>query len=582
MTTSLSRACVLALALIACPSSVLRSQPTAATLHPTLLSRPIAVVVEPSSQIMHVGNQDSGTITTIDLTTKASRESQSFGHKLKDLFWNATTKTLIAVIESPNQLISLRSKEGTLTIVQQTPLAIVPERAATSTDGTFVCITDRWNSSSQFGMASPDPAVGFQIGTTLALPFLPKEVHSVSDHRFVIADAFGGNLAVVDSVQGSLIGAYRFSGHHIGGMGVDPVRKTLLVTHQIMNATAHTSQADIHWGTLMSNVVRCIPLDALVEREELLDSKSTLQNLGSMGSGEADPSGVVAWEDRLVVAASGTNHLVLRSQTTDTKQVVELPAYPNRLAWVGNSKLAVVSTLSNSVSIVSLPSLSIESIYGSESPSPTQELAGEIAFHDASLSHDGWISCNSCHIDGHTSNLLADTLGDRTYSSPKRIPSLLSNFNTAPYGWIGNKKTMEDQLEQTLANTMHTERPIQEKKKLTANLITYLKTLRLPPLKPTQDEPIQGLRLFESRGCSNCHQPDQEFTTANVYDLGVQDENGWKEFNPPTLNGLRFRKAFFHDARFSSLDVLLNNHPEPKPQWPAGDLEALREWLLQL
>ena len=35
------------------------------------------------------------------------------------------------------------------------------------------------------------------------------------------------------------------------------------------------------------------------------------------------------------------------------------------------------------------------------------------------------MSCHSCHTDGHTSGRLADTLGDDTFGTPKRVLSLL-------------------------------------------------------------------------------------------------------------------------------------------------------------
>ena len=51
-------------------------------------------------------------------------------------------------------------------------------------------------------------------------------------------------------------------------------------------------------------------------------------------------------------------------------------------------------------------------------PEPDAVARGERLFHDARLSHDGWMSCHSCHVDGHTNGLVADTLGDGSYGAP--------------------------------------------------------------------------------------------------------------------------------------------------------------------
>ena len=67
---------------------------------------------------------------------------------------------------------------------------------------------------------------------------------------------------------------------------------------------------------------------------------------------------------------------------------------------------------------------------------PRRELTaaerGESLFYSAKLSHDGWMSCHSCHTDGHTNNLSSDTLGDGSYGAPKRVPSLFGVAATGP------------------------------------------------------------------------------------------------------------------------------------------------------
>src|SRR5262249_6240338 len=80
---------------------------------------------------------------------------------------------------------------------------------------------------------------------------------------------------------------------------------------------------------------------------------------------------------------------------------------------------------------------------------------GEILFYDARLSRDGWLSCHSCHTDGHTNGLLADTLGDGTYGTPKRTLTLMNTALTDPWAWNGEVKYLHDQVRQSLTETMH-------------------------------------------------------------------------------------------------------------------------------
>ena len=192
--------------------------------------------------------------------------------------------------------------------------------------------------------------------------------------------------------------------------------------------------------------------------------------------------------------------------------------------------------------------------------------AGEVAFYDASLSHDRWLSCNSCHVDGHTPALLADTFGDGSTMTPKRIPTLLGVADTAPFGWIGNRPSLVAQINSTLASTMRGKAPAPGTSQA---LSEYLVTLK-PPVAPDQNAspkrvhqplatPVEnGRRLFESLRCVECHSPPR-FTSSAVKDVGLADEAGHRMFNPPSLRSVRFRRRFFHDGRATSLSNVIRD-----------------------
>src|SRR5690606_13584608 len=83
-------------------------------------------------------------------------------------------------------------------------------------------------------------------------------------------------------------------------------------------------------------------------------------------------------------------------------------------------------------------------------PEPSWEERGEALFYDGRLSMDGWMSCNSCHTDGHTTGLRNDNLGDDTFGAPKRILSLLGARNTEPYAWNGNSWSLALQMQKSV------------------------------------------------------------------------------------------------------------------------------------
>ena len=100
-------------------------------------------------------------------------------------------------------------------------------------------------------------------------------------------------------------------------------------------------------------------------------------------------------------------------------------------------------------------------------------------------------------------------------------------------------------------------------------LVAYLQTLKSAPAlslarKFESTESVQrGKTLFGQRACQQCHSPPN-YTTAGKFDVGIHDEYGLKEFNPPSLLGVSQRNQFFHDNRAKSLEevFLKFRHPQ--------------------
>jgi cytochrome c peroxidase len=95
-----------------------------------------------------------------------------------------------------------------------------------------------------------------------------------------------------------------------------------------------------------------------------------------------------------------------------------------------------------------------------------------------------------------------------------------------------------------------------------AALAAYMRTLPPPPslllARGEIDEAAKerGEQVFRSQGCIECHRPPS-YTTPAAYDVDLADEQGRREFNPPTLRGVSQRDALFHDRRAASLEEVL-------------------------
>ena len=180
------------------------------------------------------------------------------------------------------------------------------------------------------------------------------------------------------------------------------------------------------------------------------------------------------------------------------------------------------------------------------------------------------MSCHSCHTDGHTCGLVADTLGDGTYGTPKRIPTLLGTRLSDPWAWNGGVRELHEQVQKSLENTMHAPKFSPQD---VLDITAFLHTLPPPPpLEPVSEAPkdiaqlARGKGLFHSLGCAKCHVPPLTYTSPEVYDVGLEDEKGLKKFNPPSLRGVSQGYSFFHDGRAKTLEAVFTEHAHQLPR----------------
>jgi hypothetical protein len=197
-------------------------------------------------------------------------------------------------------------------------------------------------------------------------------------------------------------------------------------------------------------------------------------------------------------------------------------------------------------------------------PEETPADRGEVLFYDRSLSGDRQLSCHSCHALGHTTYQLADTLGDDTTGTPKRIPTLLGTRLTDPWAWSGKIRDLNEQVRKSLETTMHS---ISFTQQQIGDLTTFLHTLDPPPpLQPATNDPAdqaqlaRGQSLFQTLDCGKCHVSPLTYTSPDAYDVGLSDEQGLTKFNPPSLRGVSQGYSFFHDGRAKSLEEVFTLH----------------------
>ena len=434
-------------------------------------------------------------------------------------------------------------------------------------------------------IAGADGRADLVPGWTGALPFEARELVFLDDRHLLVADAFGGGLAVLDSRSGAILRDLELTGHNLRGLALAPGGDRVAIVHQELHSGMHTSSDDIRWGVFLTNSVRLLPVDDLVAgNDKRMHRRAGVLDLGTVSSPSGDPAGILASDDgQLIVALSGVGRLAFGSSNARQVSQVRVGAGPSAMALGSAGSLFVANTWSDSISVVSVRDRTERARLPLGPPARLTTVdRGELLFHDATLSLRGWMSCNSCHTDGHTNHRLSDTLGDGTYGAPKRVLSLLGVRDTGPWAWDGGIRELEQQVVKSVETTLRgrdlTPREV-------ADLTAYLRTLDLPESDPAAPEDAgliaRGQAAFSDYACNRCH-AEPLFTTPGVHDVGLTDERGNARFNPPSLRGVGARRVLFHDGSARSLEEVLRIHPGNGIVVPEARVPALIAYLRSL
>ena len=343
------------------------------------------------------------------------------------------------------------------------------------------------------------------------------------------------------------------------GLAVSADGEELFVSHQQFKSSGRADYEDLHWGRLVTNAVQVFKTQTFIDKnfadmDAHAMTRGWLDRFGGIGGASGDPAAVVTDRNGLMaVCLSGSGEVAIRSGGLVRR--ITVGRRPTAMA-IDNGRLFVANRFDDSISVIATETGKVvQTISLGKTPKLSATERGELLFFDARLSHDNWMSCHSCHTDGHSTGLLVDTLGDGDYGAPKRIPSLLGTRDTGPWAWNGSMASLSDQVQKSVTTTMHGDRLTERQAN---DLVSYLESLPAPPpeIRQTVEHVRRGQDVFKSRGCVRCHTLPT-FTATENFDVGLTDERGRRTFNPPSLHGVSQRDSLFHDGRAAGLkDVL--------------------------
>lgn len=552
------------------------------------LRRPVALALVDSEKTLLVANRDSGSVSVVDLTRGQITGEHNVGTSLSDLKVGADGSAILVTDEASHELLVLTRKKTRLQIVSRTAVSHSPVSIAVDTKKNRCFVASLW--SRRIDVVGLSNLAAPHIQKRIDLCFSPrKQLLLPRQQALIVADSFGGKLAVLDLTTLKIVAERTFPGHNIRGLVAGPDGERVFLAHQILHSEESTTSDGVHWGGVMSNVISDFAVtDILAEPRGELSTLGAIRYLGHPDKAAADPGALIVTADnRQIVAYAGAAEVAVSDPGANYFKTIAVGRRPAALALDSNEKRFYVANMfSDTISVVDVagqePVAQIKL-----GPTPKLSLAeqGELLFHDASLSSDGWYSCHSCHTEGHSNGGLNDNFGDDSYGAPKRVLSLLGVADTGPWTWSGKAGNLSRQIRKSIQITMQGSKPSDEQVQA---LEAYLQTLRPPPSlsaargRVDRQQFAKGRRLFNSLGCIDCHQPEI-YTSGDSYDVGLRDELGHTTFNPPSLRGVSHRRRLFHDNRAANLREVFEKHRHQlHRKLSAEELESLIRFLQSL
>lgn len=541
-----------------------------ATKLATRFRRPVALAFSDDQNWLYAANRD-GSISVVDLKKQQVVGEHAVGKQLSDLIALPKSNILLATDQAAHELLLLKAEGQRITVTQRLKVNSYPVGVVATRDRRRCYVTSLWSRRLTFiDLPEGKPA---QVSDTLDMPYAPRKQLLVrDDKKLIVADSFGGKLGIVDTDTRKLTVIREVPGHNIRGLGVSGDGSMLLVAHQMLNELAHTVRNDVHWGLLMSNDLRWLRLDAVLDPKADLYKGAHMHPLGEAGSATADPGALaVAPDSTVVVTLSGVDEISLGREKDFSLYRLGAGKRPTAVVIRADSRRAfIANTFSDSVSVIDLVNREtvLEILLGPPIKLSSAE-RGELLFHDGMLSHDGWMSCQSCHTNGHTNSMLNDNFSDKSFGAPKRVLSLLGKSGTEPLAWSGGSQSFPEQIRKSIVNTMQSDKEPSDRQ--VTDIAAYLETLISPPsidqARGTVDEKAisRGSALFGSLNCNRCHAPPT-YTTPKLYNVGLSDKLGNKRFNPPSLRGVGQRGPYFHEGQAKTLNEVFRKFRHKLPR----------------
>ncbi len=548
---------------------------------------PADVTILPDGRRALTANHTADTVSLVDLDAGKVLAEVACGRKPVAIVRSADGRRAAVSNHWSDSVTLLEVSDAGLKSIAEVAVGRLPQGAVFTPDGSRLYVTAGEEIVEVDWTAR-------RVAHRRAAPGGPRSLALSANGQFLAAASDrSAEVRLWDTGTRALLGERTIDeGFNLRGLTFGPDGESLVFAH-LINKAKNVSLRNIEEGWLMGGRLTRVPIKA----KRLLEPERVA--LDTRGAAVGDPH-AIAFGDRgryVALTASGTQELLLfqsaalpwnsggdpgdlidSSLALNDGKMRRLPlgGRPMGVAVTPDGKTAAVANyLLDAVQVVDLAGGRVVRTIplggpalgrGLETSPGASARRGEALFYDARRSHHRWLSCHTCHVDGHTNGQNWDTLNDESFGNPKLTPSLRGVTRTGPWTWHGWQTDLGAAVEKSFSETMYGPKPTADEMK---DMLAFLGTLDHPPRparsKDRREAIERGQALFEGKArCARCHAAP-EYTTPRNYDVKLEpDGSPFKLWNPPSLHGVAERGPFLHDGRAATLDEVLRADHSPE------------------
>lgn len=574
---------------------------------------PIAVAAASDGSTLYIAEFTAGRVAVLDVASNTITHNIPLAapNQASSLVLSPDGTKLYVTAADPDGQVYVIST-ATNTVVDTLPAGHTPTAAAVSPDGRTLYICNRFdNTVSIIDVATKAESIVAVTREPMDAAITPNGQYLVVTN-FLPNDAAIGQktsavVSIIDTASRTVVATIRLPNGSVSARGVcvSPDGQYAYLVHLLGKFNAPPNQIERGWT--FTNMLSIIDISS----QTLLNSVI----LDDLDQGAANPWDVACTADGsyLCVTHAGSHELSVIDRAELHNQIqgvsVEQAAKDFSLLVLIRRRINLTGTGPRGLAVIGTTAYAAEYFTGSlgvvdidhnnawpkaVSISLGTELAltaarlGERVFNDGSLSLQNWLSCVSCHPEGHSDALNWDQLNDG-FGNPKQSKSLLYSHVTPPTTITGCRPNAETSVRAGLKYAYFTTLPESD----AVAVDEYLKSLQPVPSFYLVNGQLsaaaqRGKILFEgSAGCIACH-PAPLFTDLNQYDVGTgTGREAGAAFDTPTLVEVWRTAPYLYQGQAATMEsVLTIYNPHDQHGFTSGlnseQISDLTEYVLSI